>query len=152
MNIYIASDHAGFDYKEFVKKSWPQLNSQFQMQDLGPQNTTSVDYPDFANLVAEKIKSDLDQGKKSFGILICGSGQGMCMRANKFSWIRAALCWSEEITRLSRQHNDANVICLGSRVQSQADCLSFIKVFVQTEFEAGRHLQRVAKLSASSAK
>jgi ribose 5-phosphate isomerase B len=135
--LYIASDHAGFKLKEEIQKGLPEL----PWEDLGPSNDHSVDYPDYADRLTDKI-----QDEKSFGILICGSGQGMVIRANRFSHIRAALCWNEDITRLSRQHNNANVLCLGSRWISTEEALKLILVFLNTEFEGGRHSARVEKL------
>jgi ribose 5-phosphate isomerase B len=105
-------------------------------------NEDRVDYPDYADLVAKKIQDS----PKDIGILICGSGQGMCMRANRYSQVRAALVYNEEIARLSRQHNDANVLCLGGRVLQHDLALSLVKIFLETEFEGGRHLNRVQKL------
>ncbi|MBC7753913.1 MAG: ribose 5-phosphate isomerase B [Moraxellaceae bacterium] len=139
-NIYIACDHAGFDLKELVLKSFPQLI------DLGTKSSDSVDYPDYANRVCEKMKSDPD----SLGILICGSGQGLCMRANKFSHIRAALVHSDESAKVTREHNDANVICLGSRFTSAENAIKWINIFINTSFSEGRHRQRVDKISQST--
>ncbi len=157
MKIYIASDHAGVELKsalvhELAKSQWlPSVKRE--VFDLGPQSTASVDYPDFANAVCEKIHSlealSLD-GKYSFpkeiGILICGSGQGMAMRANKFSHIRAALCSDKEITKLSREHNDANVICLGARFITTEEALKLVEIFLTTDFAGGRHSERVQKI------
>ena len=157
MKIFIASDHAGVELKsalvnEMSKSQWlPSFKRE--VIDLGPQSTDSVDYPDFANAVCEKIHSlealSLDgtySFPKEMGILICGSGQGMAMRANKFSHIRAALCTDKELTRLSREHNDANVICLGARFTSTDAALKLLEIFFTTEFAGGRHSQRVQKI------
>jgi ribose 5-phosphate isomerase B len=135
--LYIASDHAGHDLKTQVQEMLPEL----PWEDLGPFNTTSVDYPDFADELTDKI-----QDESSFGILICGSGQGMVIRANRFPHIRAALCWNEDLTRLSRAHNNANVLCLGARWISKEEAAKLILVFLNTEFEGGRHAGRVEKL------
>lgn len=141
MNIYIASDHAGFELKkqviDFLK------STGVQVFDLGPQDTTSVDYPDYADLVCQKLKS----APLDFGILICGSGQGMALRANKYSHIRAALVYSDEIAGLSREHNNANVICLGSRFCTLENAQNWINIFLKTQFSEGRHALRVAKVS-----
>ncbi len=141
MNVYIASDHAGFELKKQVVDF---LNSShFSTLDLGPFDMTSVDYPDYADLVCQKLKSD----PLSFGILICGSGQGMALRANKYSHIRAALVYSDEIAGLSREHNNANVICLGSRFCTSENAQNWINIFLKTKFSEGRHALRVAKVS-----
>jgi ribose 5-phosphate isomerase B len=141
MNISIASDHAGYELKtqifEFLK------NTDYSIQDLGPHDTSSVDYPDYADVVCQKLKS----APLDFGILICGSGQGMALRANKYSHIRAALVYSEEIAQLSREHNNANVICLGSRFCNLENAQNWINIFLNTNFSEGRHALRVAKVS-----
>ncbi len=138
-NIVIGSDHGGFDMKQKVMDAMKEI----QWSDVGCYDSSSVDYPDYANLVVQNI---LEQ-KFKFGILICGSGQGMAIRANKFKDIRAALCWNAEIAKLSRAHNDANILCLPGRFISAQDAIECIKVFLNTDFEGGRHSQRVAKLS-----
>jgi ribose 5-phosphate isomerase B len=158
MKIYVASDHAGVELKAKIMKSL--LDSHFvsgvkrEAHDLGPQSTDSVDYPDYADLVAHKIHGFTlidSENHASFpnevGILICGSGQGMVMRANKYAHIRAALCWNEESARLSRAHNDANVLCLSSRLISDDVNLKMVETFLTTAFAGGRHLSRVAKVS-----
>lgn len=141
--IWIASDHAGFDLKEELKKHYPSL------EDLGCYSKDSVDYPDYADLVSQRVLSAPPK-PENFGILICGSGQGMAIRANKFLNIRAALCWSSEIARLARQHNNANILCLPGRFITTEIALECIKVFAQTSFEGGRHTQRVDKLSKNT--
>lgn len=157
MRIYIASDHAGVELKTEVVKTLMQSqwlpDLKREIHDLGPQSLDSVDFPDFADLVAKKIHGfSLVQNDsvRSFpaevGILICGSGQGMAMRANKYPHIRAALCWSPELARLSREHNDANILCLGSRVVDSEVNLQVLQVFLTTAFSGGRHARRVAKL------
>lgn len=140
--IFIGSDHAGFELKEQVKKYY---NNIYEFIDVGTHSLDSVDYPDLANLVCEKILSEKNI-EKSFGVLICGSGQGMAMRANKFKMIRAALCWNEDVTRLSREHNDANVLCLGARATSTDINLKLVEIFMETAFAGGRHAERVEKL------
>ena len=140
--IFIASDHAGFELKEKVCR-WLKLNKNFKVTDLGPNSTDSVDYPDFANKLSSVMKTE----PNSTGVLICGSGQGMAIRANKYSWIRAALVYSKEIAVLSREHNDANVICLGSRFCTESDSIAWVNEFLSVPFAGGRHATRVAKLS-----
>lgn len=135
--IYLGSDHAGFDLKEKLKIHFPQIH----WIDCGPANTDRVDYPDFADRVVKEVLKH--QGR---GVLICGSGQGMAMRANKYSGIRAALVWNEESTRLSRQHNNANVLCLGARLLDHELAFHLFEVFLSTPFEGGRHQGRVEKL------
>lgn len=150
MKILIASDHAGFELK---KQVFEALKAEMNIEDLGPFSTDSVDYPDYANLVCKRIEpSNVNDNNASthlstFGILICGSGQGMALRANKFSHIRAALVYSDEITKLSREHNDANVICIGSRFADLETTLRWIRLFKETAFSGGRHQTRVAKVS-----
>lgn len=159
MKIFVASDHAGVELKSQIvrdlqsKNFIPGLNCE--VIDMGPQSTESVDYPDYADLVAKKIHGlSLIQNQDStlsmpteIGILICGSGQGMCMRANKYPAIRAALCWSPETARLSRSHNDANVLCLAARLVSADVCSQIVQIFLTTAFLGGRHAGRVAKVS-----
>jgi len=138
--IAIASDHAGFALKEILKAELAQLG--YQALDLGPDNEASVDYPDFANALA----SALDQGRAKRGVLVCGSGIGISIAANRHRHIRAALVHDALGARLSREHNDANVLALGARltgVDVAKDCL---KVFLTTDFAGGRHQNRVSKL------
>jgi ribose 5-phosphate isomerase B len=146
MNVFIGSDHAGFELKQqlvkFLSQKSPLLPSM-EITDRGTFDLSSVDYPDFANLVCLDLK---DQAS-AFGILICGSGQGMCMRANKYNFIRAALVYNSEIAKLSREHNDANLICLGSRFCTEIQAQEWIKIFLTTSFAGGRHATRVAKLA-----
>ncbi len=138
--VCIASDHAGFNLKESIKDYL--INRDISVFDLGPFNNQSVDYPDYAKKLALRIK-----GKKSdVGILVCGSGTGMSITANKFKSIRAAVCYNLTSTRLSRQHNDANIIALGSRLTKKSLSLKLVKVFLKTKFEGGRHLRRVKKI------
>jgi len=151
LNIYIASDHAGFELKNEVFKylestfaEEKHITSNVNVLDLVPQNILSVDYPDFADLVCQQLK----KSDTAFGILICGSGQGMAMRANKYAFVRAALVYNDEIARLSREHNDANVICLGSRFCTPEDAKRWVKIFLNTTFAGGRHQTRVAKLGS----
>lgn len=137
--LFIACDHAAVELKEKVKL---QLQKEYLVTDLGTNSSESVDYPDYA----DKLCNELLKNKDAQGILICGSGQGMAIRANKFKHIRAALCWSEEVAKLSREHNSANVLCLGARVTSEELNLKIVKTFLTTDFLGGRHEQRVKKL------
>ena len=149
MKILIASDHAGLELKNKLVEA---LKNKFEVHDFGPQNADSVDYPDFANLVCKNLKASTNQSQLSeFGILICGSGQGMALRANKFQHIRAALVYSDEITKLSREHNDANIICIGSRFCDFETALRWVNLFKETTFAQGRHQTRVAKVSFPTA-
>lgn len=140
MKIYIGSDHAGYNLKNFLIQSLSEIN----MQDLGCFSETSVDYPDYAHLVAKSVSLD----DSSFGILICGSGQGVCMTANKYQNVRASICWNSEISKLARQHNNSNIICLPARFISEQESLDIIKSFFNTTFEGGRHQNRVDKIPA----
>jgi ribose 5-phosphate isomerase B len=143
MKILVASDHAGFDLKKYLMENL----KDFTFEDLGTNSTQSVDYPDFAAKVAEKLpKESSEKNPGVFGLLICGSGQGMAIKANKYSHIRAALCWDHTTARLAREHNNANVLCLGARVLPFTLAKEILEIFVKTEFAGGRHNQRVAKL------
>ena len=137
--IFIASDHAGFSLKEYVIS---KFSKKTKLVDLGPKTDDSVDYPDFAKKLSKKIASK----KGSFGILVCGSGTGMAIAANKTKNVRAALCYSIKNTKLSRLHNNANIITLGQRLISKKKAFSLIKIFLSTKFEGGRHLRRVKKM------
>ena len=139
-NIYISSDHAGFKLKEVIKNYLSKKKMNFQ--DLGPNNNDRVDYPDFAHKVARKVKTN----KNNIGILICGSGMGMSIAANRHRNIRAAQCFNSKSAKLSRLHNDANIITLGSRLLSQKNALNCIGVFLNTKFEGGRHAKRIRKI------
>jgi len=138
--LMIASDHGGWELKEQIKQHYPE----FDWLDLGPiQKESTVDYPDFADLLCSKVS---DPTFDPQGVLICGSGQGMSIRANKFPQIRAALVWNEESTRLSREHNNANILCLGGRLLPLKTALDCVKVFFETPFAGGRHTARVEKI------
>lgn len=139
--VAIGADHAGFECKEAIKKHLSQKG--FLFKDFGTHSKDSVDYPDFAHPVSEEVIA----GKVSFGILVCGSGNGVAMSANKHQEIRAALCWTEEIAQLGRQHNDANIICIPGRFVSEELALRMVDVFSETDFEGGRHARRVGKIS-----
>ena len=138
--IFISSDHAGFNLKEEIKIYLEKKKLKYQ--DLGPNSNTRVDYPDYAHKVARKVKVN----KNNIGILVCGSGTGMNIAANKHKNIRAAQCFNLKSTKLSRLHNDANIITLGSRLITKKNALKFISVFLNTKFEGGRHLKRVRKI------
>ena len=137
--LCISSDHAGFSLKETIKDFL--LKNNLSIIDLGPFNNNSVDYPDFAKRVS-RIKSK----KSDIGILVCGSGTGMAISANKIKGIRAAVCYNLKSTRLSRQHNNANIIAIGSRLISKKLSLKLVETFLITKFEGGRHLKRVNKI------
>ena len=138
--IFISSDHAGFKLKETIKDYL--RNKKVKIEDLGPKDDSSVDYPDYAHKVAKKVKLN----KNNVGILVCGSGTGMNIAANKHKNIRAAQCFNLKSTKLSRLHNDANIITLGSRLITEKNALKFISVFLNTKFDGGRHLRRVKKI------
>ena len=138
--IYIASDHAGYNLKvhiiKFLKKK------KINLLDLGPSNSKRTDYPVFAHKLAKKVMIN----KNYRGILVCGSGTGMCITANKYKKIRAAQCFSLKSTKLSRLHNDANIITLGSRLINRKKACTFVKVFLNTSFEGGRHKIRIRRI------
>ena len=138
--ICISSDHAGFKLKESIKDFL--INKNISIIDLGPMNENSVDYPDYAKKVSNRIKSK----RSDIGILVCGSGTGMAISANKIKGIRAAVCYNLRSTRLSRQHNDANIIAIGSRLTKKKTALQLVSIFLETKFEGGRHLKRVKKI------
>lgn len=142
--IYVGSDHAGYPSKALLVTRLKELG--FEVDDLGPDSDSRVDYPDFADKVCLKLKEE----PSAMGLLICGSGQGMAMRANKYSFIRAALCWNEESAKLSRQHNDANILCLGARLVDEALQLKILECFFKEDFEGGRHQARVEKISSQT--
>lgn len=139
--VAIGADHAGFEYKEAVKQQLEALG--WQVDDKGTYSTDSVDYPDFAHPVAE----DVAAGTAAFGILICGSGNGVCITANKHAGVRAALCWNEELASLARQHNNANVLCMPARFVPLDLAQKMVEAFIQTAFEGGRHEKRVGKIT-----
>tara|TARA_B100001093_G_scaffold292100_1_gene278827 strand:- start:981 stop:1412 length:432 start_codon:yes stop_codon:yes gene_type:complete len=141
MKISIASDHAGVLYKKEIIKFLIYKN--IKVKDFGPNTEESVDYPDFAHLVAESVKNK----EVNFGILLCGSGNGINMSANKHQEIRSALCWKKEIAQLSRQHNDANILAMPARFITLDQAKVITKEFIQTKFEGGRHINRVNKIA-----
>ena len=138
--IFLSSDHAGYKLKEIIKIYLDKIMIKYT--DLGPFSNDRVDYPDYAHKVAKKVKTN----KNYVGILVCGSGMGMNIAANKHKNIRAAQCFNVKSTKLSRLHNDANIITLGSRLLSKKNALKFISVFLNTKFEGGRHTKRIRKI------
>ncbi len=138
--VAIASDHGGYEMKTALKEELSSLG--YAVLDLGTDSPESVDYPDFAHALAEAVT----QGKAGRGVLVCGSGIGVSIAANRHSGIRAALCHNAETARLSRQHNDANVLALGERIIGMDVARECLKAFLETEFEGGRHARRVAKI------
>ena len=136
----IASDHAGYKLKEDIKNYL--IDKKMSVFDIGPYNDNSVDYPDYAKKLGNRIKLK----KSDVGILVCGSGTGMAISANKIKSIRAAVCYNTKSTRLSRQHNNANIIALGSRLTTKNLSLKLVEIFFNTKFEGGRHLRRVKKI------
>lgn len=140
VKIAIGSDHAGFEQKEALKGF---LNENgYEFTDFGPHSGDSVDYPDYAHKVAENVLNTDD----TLGILLCGSGNGVCLTANKHAGIRAALCWLPELGALARQHNNANILCLPARYISDATAKEIVSSFLNASFEGGRHQKRVEKI------
>lgn len=139
--IALGADHAGFDEKEKIKATLDEIGLEYD--DMGTTSTDSVDYPDYARKVAEAVSS----GKYNQGLLVCGSGTGMAIAANKFKGVRAAVAWSEDIARLAREHNDANVLSLPARFISEEESAKVVKAFFESDFEGGRHGRRVEKIS-----
>jgi ribose 5-phosphate isomerase B len=135
--IYLASDHAGFDFKKMILERFPEM----KIVDLGPKDSQSTDYPDWADQVASKVANE-----NAMGILVCGSGIGMCIRANRHKGVRAAMAWDIISARLSREHNDANVLCLGARLIPNGLAFEIIEEFFKTKFAGGRHQNRVDKI------
>lgn len=141
--IAIGGDHAGFEYKS---KIIAHLEGKgYEVQDFGTKSKDSVDYPDFAHPVAESV----EKGDNPQGVLICGSANGVAMSANKHQGVRAAICWETEIAALARQHNDANIVCIPARFISIEEALSIVDVFLSTDFEGGRHGNRVNKIACA---
>jgi ribose 5-phosphate isomerase B len=141
LTIAIGCDHAGFEYKELLKNFL--TDKGYTVIDFGTNSTASVDYPDFVHPLAAEVAS----GQIELGILLCGSGNGVCMTANKHRDIRAVLCWNTELARLARQHNNANIICLPARFVSIDEAKNMAEIFLTTSFEGGRHQTRVDKIS-----
>lgn len=143
LTIAIGADHAGFEYKELLKTYLTEKG--YTVLDFGTNSNASVDYPDYVHPLAAEVAS----GQIEMGILICGSANGVCMTANKHRDIRAALCWNVEVAKLSRQHNNANIICLPARFVTINDAQQMVDAFLTTEFEGGRHQTRVDKIGNS---
>ena len=139
--VAVGSDHAGFEYKELLKATLQQ--NGWQVQDMGTYSLESVDYPDFGHPVAYDVESK----KAHFGIVICGSGNGIAMTVNKHQDIRAALCWTKEIAQLAREHNDANIISIPARFTSIEQAVDMVDTFLNTAFQGGRHERRVHKIA-----
>ena len=144
MKIAIGGDHAGFEYKQSILKTLKEAGHE--LTDFGPHSADSVDYPDFAH----PLSSSVENGDHELGILICGSGNGVCMTANKHEGVRAALCWNEELASLARQHNNANILCLPSRFIDLKVATKCAETFISTDFEGGRHDRRVQKIGSNS--
>ena len=142
MKIALGSDHAGVEYKKAIVEHLK--NKGIETQDFGPQTTESVDYPDYIHPVADAV----EKGDADMGIILCGSGNGAGMTANKHQGIRAALCWMPEIARLARAHNDANVLDIPARFVSQETALEMVDIFLSEPFEGGRHQRRIDKIPA----
>ena len=140
-NIFISCDHGGFYLKEQIVEYL--LKNSYKVKDLGTNNPSSVDYPDYAQFLVNELKKSLN----SYGILLCGTGIGMSIAANRYSHIRAALCTDVDMAKLSRQHNNANVLVLGGRTTSLNSAKNIINAFIMTEFEKGRHIKRLKKIS-----
>ena len=140
LKIAIGSDHAGFEYKQAIAQ-W--LATEHEIKDFGTYSSASVDYPDFAHPVASAVENE----EASFGILICGSANGVAITANKHQGIRAAVCWGEELAQLSRLHNNANIICIPARFVREGDAEKMVQLFMNTQFEGGRHELRVEKIA-----
>lgn len=141
MKIALAADHAGYEEKEKLKQTLDEIGVVYD--DLGTNSEDSVDYPDYARKVAEAV----GRGEYEQGLLVCGSGTGMAITANKVRGVRAAVAWNEEIARLARQHNNANVLSIGARVTPEADIPNIVKAWFAADFEGGRHEGRVKKIS-----
>lgn len=141
ITIAIGNDHAGTDYKKAIQKHLE--NKGHSVLNFGTDATESVDYPDFVHPTAQAV----EQGRATFGIVICGSGNGVAITANKHQGIRAALCWTKEIAELARLHNDANIVAIPARYTSQEQAIAIVETFLNTTFEAGRHQNRVEKIS-----
>lgn len=141
LKIALAADHAGFQEKEKIKTTLDELGVEYD--DMGTNSNQTVDYPDFARMVGEAVAcGDYEQG-----LLVCGSGTGMAMAANKVRGVRAAVAWNEDIARLARQHNNANVLAIGSRTTLEGEIPNIVKAWFETDFEGGRHERRVEKIS-----
>jgi ribose 5-phosphate isomerase B len=141
MKIAIGSDHAGFHYKEMIREALQALGHE--VKDFGAHSDESSDYADFAHPVSSSVES----AENKFGVLVCGSANGVAITANKHAGIRAAICWTPELASLARAHNDANVVCIPARFVSEADAKTIVDLFLSTSFEGGRHARRVGKIA-----
>ena len=141
MRISIGNDHAGVDYKKYIQEYLFVKN--VEVKNYGTDSLDSVDYPDFAHPVSQ----DVNDESSDLGILICGSGNGVCMTANKYQNVRAALCWDKELAMLSKTHNNANIVCIPARFVDKEQALDIVKTFISENFEGGRHERRVNKIS-----
>src|SRR5687768_847766 len=139
--IALAADHAGYEEKEKIKRTLDELGVEYV--DMGTASTDSVDYPDYARKVGEAVSN----GEFEQGLLVCGSGTGMAIAANKIHGVRAAVAWSPDIARLAREHNDANVLALPARFMSESDAVTVVKAWFEADFEGGRHAKRVEKIT-----
>ena len=141
LKIAIGGDHAGFQLKEIIKS---ELESEgYFLEDFGPFSDQSVDYPDFVHPVSNSVEN----GENNFGILICGSGNGVAMTANKHKGIRAAVCWNEMLAKLARAHNNANILCLAGRFLDDELAMEIVETFLKTDFDGGRHIKRIKKIT-----
>tara|TARA_B100000614_G_C14478059_1_gene465474 strand:+ start:157 stop:591 length:435 start_codon:yes stop_codon:yes gene_type:complete len=140
MKILIGNDHAGYSLKLSIIKN---LENKYEFSDKGSYSHESVDYPDYASIIAKEIQSE----KGDLGVLICGTGNGVCMTANKFKGIRAVICWNKEIAILAKQHNNANIICIPSRFIKVEEAIKIIESFILEKFEGGRHERRINKIN-----
>lgn len=140
VKIAIGSDHAGFELKQIIVEHLSSKKVDFV--DCGTKNLDSVDYPDFAKRVADEVSNE----DLVMGILVCGSGQGMAMTANRYKNVRAAICHNSDVAKITREHNDANILCLGSRFIEKTEALKCVDVFLSTDFEGERHLKRINKI------
>lgn len=141
--IAVGADHAGFEYKQMIADLLKRAG--YQVKDFGTYSSDSVDYPDFAHPVA----SSVENGESGCGILVCGSGNGVAISANKHQGIRAALCWTDELAKLSRQHNNSNILCIPARFVSRSVAEAMVSVYLKTAFEGGRHEKRVGKIACA---
>ena len=141
MRISIGNDHAGVDYKKYILEYL--FVKEVEVKNYGTDSLESVDYPDFAHPVSQ----DINDQSSDLGILICGSGNGVCMTANKYEKVRAALCWDKELAILSKTHNNANIVCIPARFVDKEQALEIVKTFISENFEGGRHERRVNKIS-----
>ena len=139
--VAIGSDHAGYDFKEELISFLEAKDLSYH--DFGTHSKDSVDYPDFAHPVANAV----EKGEASFGILLCGSANGVAITANKHKGTRAAICWGEELAKLSREHNNANILCIPARFVREGDAEKMVQLFINTPFEGGRHQRRVEKIA-----